>query len=259
MSRFVRSNHIKDLSNSSPVMYRDAKNLEPLREEKSPGLSVARKEATAADIQRGTGASSESIDEIKSHTNGEARFASHRDDLRQYIRRIFPHPEDAEDILQDTYVKVLRRAADLGQKEEPIEDGQDNNAAPRKKSDKQEESEAIKKPRAYLFVTAANLIKDKLKNKQRSIEKHHISADDVDLSCHNSDPEKYAISERLKRDLTASLEKLDPKYRQVFVLHRYKHLTHVEIAEKLNLSVRTVERYMKVALEHMRKQLREYL
>ena len=46
---------------------------------------------------------------------------------------------------------------------------------------------------------------------------------------------------------------LPEKRREVFMLSRFRHLTHKEIAAKLNISVKTVENHINLTLKELRK------
>lgn len=53
-------------------------------------------------------------------------------------------------------------------------------------------------------------------------------------------------------------DKLPSKMRKVFLMSRTQGLTYKEIAEELNISVKTVENHMGAALKKLRKLLKEY-
>lgn len=63
----------------------------------------------------------------------------------------------------------------------------------------------------------------------------------------------------LEQRFKAALEDLPPKMRQIFVLSRYEGFSYKEIAEELNISVKTVETQMSKALAKLRVELKEYL
>ena len=54
--------------------------------------------------------------------------------------------------------------------------------------------------------------------------------------------------------LRASLSKLPPLCRDAFLLNRVEGLTHAEIAGRLGVSVRTIDRFMVKARDHVRSQ-----
>lgn len=67
------------------------------------------------------------------------------------------------------------------------------------------------------------------------------------------------VTNELKEKIDSALNDLPEKCREVFVLNRYENLKYQEIAEKLQISVKTVETQMSKALQHMRVRLAEYL
>jgi RNA polymerase sigma-70 factor (ECF subfamily) len=63
----------------------------------------------------------------------------------------------------------------------------------------------------------------------------------------------------LERILDAGLERLPEKCREIFELSRFEGLKNREIAEKLNISVKTVENQMTKALRILKDELKDYL
>lgn len=66
-------------------------------------------------------------------------------------------------------------------------------------------------------------------------------------------------TEELQAQVNAAIESLHPKCRTVFILSRKEELTYREIAEKLDISVKTVESHMGTALKKLRVLLKPYL
>lgn len=63
----------------------------------------------------------------------------------------------------------------------------------------------------------------------------------------------------MERIMKQAIALLPEKRREIFEMSRFEELKYSEIAEKLNVSVKTVESQMSKALEHMRKVLAKYL
>jgi RNA polymerase sigma-70 factor (ECF subfamily) len=56
-----------------------------------------------------------------------------------------------------------------------------------------------------------------------------------------------------------AIEALPPKTRLVFSLSRFEELSYKEIAERLDISVKAVEKHMGIALQRLRENLKDYL
>lgn len=72
-------------------------------------------------------------------------------------------------------------------------------------------------------------------------------------------PETELFSKELEYQILKAIEDLPPKCRQIFELSRFKGLKNQEIADHLNISVKTVESHITVALERLRANLSEFL
>ncbi|WP_241077774.1 sigma-70 family RNA polymerase sigma factor [Flavimarina sp. Hel_I_48] len=55
-----------------------------------------------------------------------------------------------------------------------------------------------------------------------------------------------------ERFLNARIEQLAPRCRKVFMLSRFEHYSNGEIADQLNISIRTVEKHISDAIKELR-------
>lgn len=78
------------------------------------------------------------------------------------------------------------------------------------------------------------------------------------LDSHNN-IDAYVLHSDLSKHYSKALEKVPRVYSQVFLMNRNEALTYAEIAEKLGVSVRTVEVRMGKALCLLREELKEFL
>lgn len=67
------------------------------------------------------------------------------------------------------------------------------------------------------------------------------------------------ITAELDKKIKEAIDELPEKCREVFVMSRFQNLKYQEIADKLQISVKTVETQMSKALQHMREKLSEYM
>ncbi|MBL4676582.1 MAG: RNA polymerase sigma-70 factor [Mucilaginibacter sp.] len=86
----------------------------------------------------------------------------------------------------------------------------------------------------------------------------------LDLSAIAMLTERYSTDSKvLQSDISAILEenvgRLPDRCREIFTLSRKEYLTNKEIALRLNISVKTVENQMTIALRHLRTGLTDYL
>jgi RNA polymerase sigma-70 factor (ECF subfamily) len=69
-------------------------------------------------------------------------------------------------------------------------------------------------------------------------------------------PDQEVDSGRLKKYIQAAIDELPTKCRQIFVLSRNEGLTYEEIAEEMEISIKTVENQMSIALKKLRESLK---
>ena len=101
--------------------------------------------------------------------------------------------------------------------------------------------------KAYLFQAARNKCLNELRKK-----KEMVSIDDAELSGLNTDVSSLE-TEELYRLIHEAILALPEKCRHIFVLSRQESLSNQELAQKLNLSVKTVEGQITIALKKIRK------
>ena len=74
-----------------------------------------------------------------------------------------------------------------------------------------------------------------------------------------SDYDEFYLLTELQKLLDEALAKLPQTYRLIFEMSRLENNSNTEIAEKLNIPLRTVERYKAKAIEILKKDLKDYL
>lgn len=109
----------------------------------------------------------------------------------------------------------------------------------------------------YLFTSIKNRSLDYLKHEQRKAVKLNRLAKES-VPDENLSSLWFAESE-LNEIVEKSLNKLPPRCREIFLLSRVEGLKNQQIAEKLNLSRRTVELQVSNALRLLRTEMAAYL
>lgn len=104
-----------------------------------------------------------------------------------------------------------------------------------------------------IFNKSQNYLRDKRKfnNDMFEIEK-------LDIVDENANADQL-IETELAEKITAVIEMLPNKCKEIFLLNRFENLRYQEIATRLNLSIKTVEAQMSKALQHMRQHLAEHI
>jgi RNA polymerase sigma-70 factor (ECF subfamily) len=106
--------------------------------------------------------------------------------------------------------------------------------------------------RSYLFQSTRNkaieiIRRNKLQNAYIDEEKHNVEV--------SYEIDKEADNYMLKEQLNKSIRQLPPKCQEIFVLSKMNGLTYGEIAEELNLSIKTVENQIGRGLKLLRGML----
>lgn len=136
--------------------------------------------------------------------------------LRRFIRRRVASKEDAEDVIQEAYLRVLRYVA-----EHEVQDSE-----------------------RLLLTAARNLAVDSLR--RRRVRDRTATDYAVIAAADQSSPapdEAIYVQQRL-RSVESALAELPPRCREVFVLHRIDSLTYSEIAARCGISVSAVEKHI---------------
>lgn len=129
----------------------------------------------------------------------------------------------AEDIAQDTFIKLWQN---------------------RSKIDK-------RTVKSYLYTIAGNLAINHLKRQQLHFKFQNQTVSGTDVK----DPE-YALEMKEYQDkVNQVLASIPEGPREVFLMNRLEDLKYREIAERLGLSVKAVEKRMSKALQMIREQL----
>lgn len=156
----------------------------------------------------------------------ENLFREHYDALAQYAFSILKSKEDAEDIVQDVFVKLWQNTPEV------IETAQ---------------------VKFYLLTAVKN---NSISLLRKQAGKHFVDAQEADLQAlpESSKDATQDIAALVERALTL----LPPQCSVIFKMSRFGKLTYQQIATELNLSVKTVENQIGKALRLMRDYAREH-
>lgn len=164
----------------------------------------------------------------------EQVFTDHAQGLVRFLYRKVKNWEDAEDIAQNAFIRIQRLT----------------------------ESGELENPKAYLYQTASNLAIDKIRREK--LHTNYIQSETADpafgVTSGESDaycPERQLRAREQLRRVEDALLQLPIKCRQAFMLHRLRNMSYNDIANEMNVSVSSVEKYILQALKHCRKTLKD--
>ena len=160
-------------------------------------------------------------------------FIEHGTALRAFFARRVSAKDDAPDMVQEVYLRMLR-----------VKD-----------------ADALRNPEAYLFTVASHLVYEHAaKNRLLTTSDVHETASHATASAGADAADAFVLEESLDTDarvtrLREVLAQLPPKCRAV-VFMKYQHgLRYEEIARHLDLSTHMVQKYLSTALAHCRRRM----
>lgn len=113
--------------------------------------------------------------------------------------------------------------------------------------------DSVERMESYLFTAAANLLRDRHRRRAARAAGAHEPYDEalhggsVDLP----GPERVALGRQRIDRLADALHELPERTRAVFVLYHLENLPHAEIARRLGIAVRTIEKHVFRANAHL--------
>lgn len=164
----------------------------------------------------------------------ETLYGLHRAELRRLLLARLGDPVEAEDLLQELWLRARQRPAG------PIDNG-----------------------RAYLFRMAQNLVVDRLRERQRRMARDRRWSDQerdyAPSGMDPADPARSVEDEMIAREevaaLASAIANLPEGARRAFELHKLRGMSHAEVAEQLGISRSGVEKHMAVAMKYLRRAL----
>lgn len=129
----------------------------------------------------------------------------------------------AEDLTQDVFMKVWDKREEVNQ-------------------------DTVK---SYLYTIANNMLLNKLRH-----DKVVLNFAEKNKDQKNAQSPEYALEEKeFKQKLEQTISNMPEKQREVFLMNRIDELTYKEIAERLELSVKAVEKRMHGALNYLKDKI----
>lgn len=110
--------------------------------------------------------------------------------------------------------------------------------------------------KSYLFRMVSN---ESISFLRQRAGKRKVELQDEINDYANEAEESNLETDELKTKIKSAVEMLPTRCKMIFIMSRYKNMSHKEIASMLDISYKTVENQMTKALKHLRLELKEYL
>lgn len=151
----------------------------------------------------------------------------HERELRAYLRGRFPSLIDVDDLVQETYARMLR-ARDDGR---------------------------ASLSRAYLFVVARNVALDQIRRKRTVSVEPLGEIERLSVVEEGPDAAEVLSHEQELQLLADAMQALPPRCREVLTLRRIEGLSHREISARLGIAEGTVNAQLAIGLMRCRAYL----
>ncbi len=116
----------------------------------------------------------------------------------------------------------------------------------------------VKNLDSYLYVSIKNQCYNYIRD-NRGLLLQTLDSEEYTFVSSHQNPEKQFLDSELKEKIVAAVEELPPKCRLIFRMVREDGMKYAEVAEQLNLSVKTVEVQMGRAYAKMRQALTPFV
>jgi RNA polymerase sigma-70 factor (ECF subfamily) len=155
-------------------------------------------------------------------------YSKYRGSLFRYVNGIVSSPEEAAELVQETYLRVMRQSR---------------------------VTTFEQSARNYLFTTATNLARDYIRRKR--YRRHDVLEEESELhpAASRGEPDNLLAWDQTMQALRAGIDALPPLTRDIFVMSRLREMKYSEIAASLDIGLRTVERKMNEAMELLASRL----
>jgi len=151
---------------------------------------------------------------------------SHRGILVRYFQRKGLDRAAAEDCAQECFVRLSR-----------VELAEVENAP------------------AYLFRVASRVYLERARRMRSRHSDMHVPVESVILIDRESSPARIFEGREALLQLAIVINKLPARTKEVFLLNRMDGLTYTQLAARFGVSVKTIEKQMSKALNHLRARL----
>ena len=141
-------------------------------------------------------------------------FAEYGRALHRYIRRFAESNETTKEIVQEAFLRTYR------------------------------ERDSVKTLRAFLFSTARNLAANEYRHRQKLERVGLRNLDDAWPQGQSESPETELLREERNRLIQEAIDQLPPHCRAAFALRIFHGYSYKQVADRLGISPKTVEKHI---------------
>ena len=157
-----------------------------------------------------------------SHTAYKELFMTYFPKVKSFIVHFVKSEATAEDLAQEVFVRIWENREKL---------------AP------------VQSVNSYVYRMARNATLNYIEHKQ--VEKKYMEQYEGDITDHSIEEELYARETELLVRLT--VDSMPSQRKKIYLMSREEGLKNDEIAERLNITKKTVENHLNIALKEIRK------
>ena len=147
--------------------------------------------------------------------------------LRHFLMRFFIRPQDIEDAVQETFLRVYE-------------------------SEKKQE---IRSPRAFIYKVAKNLALSEISRKANQLMEYVGDIEELEVIDNRPSVLEDLIREEKLLNIGKAIDSLPPQCRRVVVMRKVFGFSHKEIASRLDISIKTVENHLSRGLQRCQEEL----
>jgi RNA polymerase sigma factor (sigma-70 family) len=154
----------------------------------------------------------------------------HESALRAYLRGRFPALSDPDDVVQETYIRVLRA----------------------RKADQ------VHSPRSLLFVTARNVAIDFFRRRSAVPVEELANLENLSVVRDGSDTADSLSREQKLQLLEEAIRSLPERCRQIIMFKKIEGLSYNEISQRLGISHNTISAHLTAGVTKCRDYLKAH-
>ena len=152
-----------------------------------------------------------------------AQFRAMRGALLGWFRRRVPDPSEAEDLMQESFLRVAQRA----------------------------DPDRLEHPDSYIYRVAQSVLADRHRRRSVRRAEAHVALDPDRHDPQEIDALRALLAKEKLRQVSAALATMPERTRAIFILRRLEGQRYGEIALRFGISVSAVEKHMARATEHL--------